>query len=170
MLTVVRKATCCVALMLAPCDVPCAHETSLLPAGTEISVLITEELTSLTHFPGEAPAFELERDVVCDGRELMRGGSEVKVRIIQAVPARAPARAGILTIELLEGTAIDGSTVRLTGIHTRRGARKLARAIVTTAVLGLLSLGRPGEEARLPKGEIVVGRTRDPTQVRGGER
>jgi hypothetical protein len=156
----ITRGVCCTMVVLALSNMVCAQDVSL-PAGTEISVRITEDLTSLTHFRGETLTFELAQDVVGEGRVLIGTGSEVRAQIVHAVRARAPARAGILTIELQEGTAIDGQVVRLTGVYTRRGPRKLARAILRTALLGLLSLSQNGEEARFTKGEIVVVRTKE---------
>jgi hypothetical protein len=149
----------------------CARESAILAAGTEITVRITEDLTSLTHFRGEELPFELARDVECEGRVVMKAGSAVRAQITNSVPAGARARAGVLTIEIREGIAIDGQAVRLTGVHTRRGPRRLARLILTTAFLGLISLAQHGEEARFTRGEILAARTRDPiTCATGGSR
>jgi hypothetical protein len=111
----------------------------VVPKGTQLSVMLSEELSTEKHKTGDAWQGSLANDVTIDNAVVWKAGSTVKGIIQQSTPTGRLANGdGILAIRLNEinGAAIDGGIIAVQG--NSKGARN-AKVIGTATALGALA-------------------------------
>src|SRR5499426_15434 len=74
------------------------NSESVIPEGTEIQLALLDPVSSKLSEPGDEIRAVVRRDVVVDGRRLLREGTEVIGRVTLAQPARRPLKGGRLHI------------------------------------------------------------------------
>jgi len=74
------------------------NSESVIPEGTEIQLALLDPVSSKLSEPGDEIRAVVRRDVVVDGRRLLREGTEVIGRVTLAQPARRPLKGGQLHI------------------------------------------------------------------------
>jgi len=110
----------------------------VVPKGTQLSVLLSEELSTETQKAADSWQGSLANDVTIDNAVVWKAGSPVKGVVQQSVPTgRLANGGGILAIKLTEinGVAIDGGIFAVQG--DSKGSRN-AKVIGTTTALGAL--------------------------------
>jgi len=73
-------------------------DESVIPEGTEIQLALLDPVSSKLSEPGDEIRAVVRRDVIVDGRRLLREGTEVIGRVTLAQPARRPLKGGRLHI------------------------------------------------------------------------
>jgi hypothetical protein len=68
----------------------------IIPAGTEIQLTLRDPVSSKLSEPGDEVIAVVRRDVIVDGRRLLREGTEVVGRVTLAEPAKRPFKGGRL--------------------------------------------------------------------------
>ncbi len=71
---------------------------SIIPEGTEIQLALLDPVSSKLSEPGDEIRAVVRRDVIVDGRRLLREGTEVIGRVTLAQPAKRPLKGGRLHI------------------------------------------------------------------------
>jgi len=110
----------------------------LIPRGTQLSVMLSEELSTETHKAADAWQGSLANDVTVANAVVWKAGSPVRGLISQSTPAGRLANGeGVLAIRLTEinGVNIDGGIYAVQG--DSKGTRN-AKVIGTTTALGAL--------------------------------
>jgi hypothetical protein len=87
----------------------------VIPEGTEIQLSLRDPLSSKLSEVGDEVLATVRRDVVADGRTLLREGTEIVGRVTIAKPARRPFKGGMLHITF-ERVRLDGREQRLSAI------------------------------------------------------
>lgn len=114
----------------------------VIPEGTEIQLTLSEPLSSKLNDVGDEVVASLRRDVVVDGRTLLRKGIEVIGRVTLAARARRPFKGGRMHITF-ERIRIDGQEQRLSAVV--RSASDFGRdEKVNTSSEGTLKQGVSG--------------------------
>lgn len=89
------------------------HEAKItIPEGTEIQLSLSEPLSSKLSEPGDQITAIVKRDVVVDGRTVLKQGAEVMGRVTLAEPARRPFKGGRLHITF-ERIRMEGQEEKL---------------------------------------------------------
>ena len=96
----------------------------VIPEGTEIQLSLGEPLSSKLSEPGDQVIATVRRDVVVDGRTVLKQGTEVIGRVTLAQPAKRPFKGGRLHLTF-ERIRLEGSEEKLSA--TIRSASDFAR-------------------------------------------
>jgi hypothetical protein len=83
-----------------------------IPEGTELQLSLSEPISSKLSEPGDQITAIVKRDVVVDGRTLLKQGAEVIGRVTLAEPARRPFKGGRLHITF-ERIRMEGQEEKL---------------------------------------------------------
>ena len=85
---------------------------SVIPEGTEIQLALLDPVSSKLSEPGDEIRAVVRRDVIVDGRRLLREGTEVIGRVTLAQPARRPLKGGRLHITF-DRIRLEGSEQKI---------------------------------------------------------
>jgi len=88
---------------------------SIIPEGTEIQLALLDPVSSKLSEPGDEIRAVVRRDVVVDGRRLLREGTEVVGRVTLAQPAKRPLKGGRLHITF-DRIRLEGSEQKITAV------------------------------------------------------
>ncbi|HZS05839.1 MAG TPA: hypothetical protein VFD58_13450 [Blastocatellia bacterium] len=87
----------------------------IIPEGTELQLSLREPLSSKLNEPGDEVYAVIRRDVVIEGRTLIRQGTEVIGRVTAAQPAKRMLKGGMLHVTF-DRIRLDGGEQRLTTV------------------------------------------------------
>ncbi|MBO0857365.1 MAG: hypothetical protein J2P21_02735 [Chloracidobacterium sp.] len=88
---------------------------SVIPEGTEIQLALLDPVSSKLSEPGDEIRAVVRRDVIVDGRRLLREGTEVIGRVTLAQPAKRPLKGGRLHITF-ERIRLEGSEQKISAV------------------------------------------------------
>lgn len=86
-----------------------------IPAGTELQLSLRDALSSKLSEPGDEVIATVRRDVVIDGRTVIKQGTEIIGRVTLAESAKRPFKGGRLHITF-ERIRLDGQEQKITAI------------------------------------------------------
>ncbi len=86
-----------------------------IPAGTELQLSLRDPLSSKLSEPGDEVIATVRRDVVIDGRTVLKQGTEIIGRVTLAESAKRPFKGGRLHITF-ERIRLDGREQKITAI------------------------------------------------------
>ncbi len=86
-----------------------------IPAGTELQLTLRDPLSSKLSEPGDEVLATVRRDVVVDGRTVLKQGTEVIGRVTLAESAKRPFKGGRLHITF-ERIRLDGQEQKITAV------------------------------------------------------
>ena len=86
-----------------------------IPAGTELQLTLRDPLSSKLSEPGDEVLATVRRDVVVEGRTVIKQGTEIIGRVTLAEAAKRPFKGGKLHITF-ERIRIDGQEQKLTAV------------------------------------------------------
>ncbi|MEJ7616629.1 MAG: hypothetical protein WKF30_06595 [Pyrinomonadaceae bacterium] len=107
----------------------------VLPDGTEISVITTDEISSKTATEGDPLSFKIEEDVVVGGKTVIKAGSLVKGSVSNASKSGRLGKAGQLSIRIETTTAVDGQRVKLRASKGKEGDDKTGTTVALVVLL-----------------------------------
>ena len=87
----------------------------IIPAGTELQLTLRDPVSSKLSEPGDQITAVVRRDVIIDGRTVLREGTEVIGRVTLAEPARRPFKGGRLHLAF-ERVRLEGREQKLTAV------------------------------------------------------
>jgi hypothetical protein len=124
-----------------------AQQSLELPAGTQITVRMIDNIDSVRNDPGSVFRASIDQPVLIDGREVIRRGSDAVVTLVGLEKPGHIAGAGSLTLRLkwitVDGKAVDVTSNSVITKSESRGNRS-AKVIGGTAALGALIGGIAG--------------------------
>lgn len=88
---------------------------TIIPAGTELQLALLDPVSSKLNEPGDEIRAVVRRDVIVDGRRLLREGTEVIGRVTLAQPAKRPLKGGRLHITF-ERIRLEGEEQKIATI------------------------------------------------------
>src|SRR2546423_6396547 len=89
----------CLIVLVCPTTYAQSSDQSLvIPEGTEIQMSLRDPLSSKLSEVGDEVVATIRRDVIVDGKTLLRQGTEIVGRVTIAKPARRPLKGGMLHI------------------------------------------------------------------------
>ena len=157
-----------------------------VPAGTAVSVRLTDSVSSDTRSPGADVAAVVANSVSVDGKVVIPAGARVNAKVIEAQPAKHFGGKALVTVEAREvelphdSVALDGSATASAGSEKGKDTAIIAGSAGGGALLGKILGGdnkdaaigavvaggigtavasRKGDEAILPAGTIISAHT-----------
>lgn len=90
-------------------------QESVIPTGTEIQLMLLDPVSSKLSEPGDEILAVVRRDVIVDGRRLLKEGTEVVGRVTLAEPARRPFKGGRLHIRF-DRVRLEGEEQKISAV------------------------------------------------------
>jgi hypothetical protein len=87
----------------------------IIPVGTEIQLTLRDPVSSKLSEPGDEIIAVVRRDVVVDGRRMLREGTEVVGRVTLAEPAKRPFKGGRLHITF-DRIRVEGQEQKISAV------------------------------------------------------
>ncbi|MGH9789348.1 MAG: hypothetical protein ACRD4U_11685 [Candidatus Acidiferrales bacterium] len=154
----------------------------IVPAGTQLSVRLSQSLSSKTNEPGDDFTGVLDNDVTVDGKTVIPAGSEVTGEVVDAEASGRLKGTGRLFLTLTE-VEVDGDAYDVvTSTTGRREGSKLKRNVIIVgagtglgALIGGLAGGGKGAAigagggAAAGAGLVLLTRGKDVELKRGSE-
>jgi hypothetical protein len=109
----------------------------VIPAGTPLTVVIDEDLSSASVNQGQRVAFHLPADYSEFGHVLIAQGTPVRGTVAHVARRSAGGNPGTVTVQVTSVRAVDGSRIPLRGTKKAVGKNRQGQA----AALGVLTLG-----------------------------
>ncbi|MDP9268688.1 MAG: hypothetical protein M3P27_10260, partial [Acidobacteriota bacterium] len=120
--------------------------TVTIPAGTQISVRMTDSLSSDSTQPGQEFRGSLAYPLVIDGTEVLPRGADVTGRVVSVYKSGRLSDPGSLTLELTsvgsgnQATTISTESYKIKGeSHTRSNVTKVGGGAALGAIIGGLA-------------------------------
>jgi hypothetical protein len=126
-----------------------------LAEGTPVILRLTEEVSSATKNANETVNLEVARDVVVDGKVVIKSGTPAIATVTMAEKRGVLGKAGKIQISVESTKAIDGQKVMLRSTVTQSGKDESTTAVVGTVICCVLFLLMKGKDAVLPIGSEV---------------
>jgi len=118
-----------------------------IPAGTKITIRTESQINSGSARTGQIVSGTLARDVVADGKTVIKAPAPVKIKISAAKSSGRLHAPGELTLRLVsvDGTPVSTSAFRAKGkSHTKSNVTKIGGGAAAGALLGGLMGGGKG--------------------------
>jgi hypothetical protein len=120
---------------------------STIPAGTPVTVRLTSAITSETAQAGQPFEASVARDVVAQGKTIVRAGAPVKGKVTHAKSSGRVHAPGQLTLRLtsVDGQPVQSSAVRRQGkSHKKGNVTKIGGGAVAGTAIGAIAGGGKG--------------------------
>ena len=161
-----RKIAIVLLCLLFVSQVPCAvhgqqerqesqSNQIILPEGTPLHVVTTQETTSTDAKPNDPVQFTVDEDVSIDGQVLIRKGTTATGSVINAMKQGYLGKSGKLAIQVESTQTVDGQPLKLRASKGSEGKDKTN----TTAALSMISgffLLKKGGDAKIASGTPVT--------------
>lgn len=131
-------------------------ERTRLAGGTVIALRVAQNVNSeMTE--GTPIELRVLRDVVVDGRVIIRAGWPGSATVASVKPSDIVGKGGRVTLKLLSVRAIDGQEVFIGGSLDGDGEDRVARSIMLGCLFWPLFFVLEGDDATIPSGTEVRG-------------
>ena len=137
----------------------------VLPDGTELTVVTTEEISSKTATEGDALTFKVDEDVKVNGKVVIARGALVKGEISSAKKSGRMGKAGTLSIRILSTTAVDDQKVKLRASKGKEGDDKTGTTVALVVLFGPLGFLKKGKDAKIKEGTRIKAYTDEEKKV-----
>ncbi|MEJ7617356.1 MAG: hypothetical protein WKF30_10445 [Pyrinomonadaceae bacterium] len=146
---VMRAITCClIVTLLGQTAMPAPilkNSTSantqsdelVIPDGTELAVVTTEEISSKTATEGDPVTFKVEEDLLINNQIVIAKGTIAKGTISAAEKSGRLGKGGKLGIRVESTTTVDGQKIKLRASQGKEGGDKTGTTIALVALFGV---------------------------------
>jgi len=145
-------------------DAAAAVET-VLPDGTELTVITTEEISSKTAVEGDPINFKVDEDVKVGGKTVITRGSLVKGEVSNSKKSGRMGKGGQLSIRILSTESVDGQKVRLRASKGKEGDDKTGTTVALVVPFGPLGFLKKGKDAKIKEGTRIKAYTDEERKV-----
>lgn len=142
-----------------------ASGETVLPDGTELSVVTTEEISSKTATEGDPLNFKVEEDVKVDGKVVIAKGALVKGEVSNARKSGRMGKGGQLSIRVLSTESVDGQKVKLRASKGKEGDDKTGTTVALVVLFGPLGFLKKGKDAKIKEGTRIKAYTDEAKKV-----
>lgn len=142
-----------------------AARTIEVPAGTAINCTFPTPIDPLTATVGQRITLRVVEALKIDGVTVVEAGAPVVAEITQAQKKGSVGKPAIIGVTLYSATAIDGSSIPLSGQRVIEGENKQTSSLVITILCCVLGLLQKGGDATIPEGAQVTATTTGTVKV-----
>lgn len=135
-----------------------------IPDGTELLVVLQDEISSGTATEGDPVNFKVKDDVKINGKVVIARDTLAKGTIANAQKAGRMGKGGKLGIRIESTTTVDGERIRLRASKGDEGGDKVGTVIALSVFFGLFGLLKKGKNAKIKAGTEIKTYT-DETKV-----
>lgn len=125
-------------------------------AGTQINVMLVNELNSKLVTAGQTIEFQVVTDIIIDQKKVILGGQIIQATVINSEKAKGLGKEGKLDIQLTQVLGVDGQVIPLTGVLSKAGENRTTESVAIGALLFWPVLFMKGKEAVLPAGSRFI--------------
>ncbi len=129
----------------------------IIPDGTELSLVLSETLSSKKHVKGDLFKLAIADDLFIDGILVLPKGTVAVGEITRAETKSAFGVSGKLEARLLYAELPD-RTLRLTGRIANKGMGGTTETVLTYAAIGSIAFVVTGKSAEIPQGTELLAR------------
>ncbi|HEX8775278.1 MAG TPA: hypothetical protein VF735_17040 [Pyrinomonadaceae bacterium] len=137
-----------------------------IPDGTELTVVLQDEISSGTATEGDAVNFRTKDDVKINGKVVIAKDTLVKGTIANAQKAGRMGKGGKLGIRIESTTTVDGEKIRLRASKGNEGGDKVGTVIALSVFFGLFGLLKRGKNAKIKAGTEIKAYTDEAKTVK----
>lgn len=137
----------------------------VIPDGTELTVITTEEITSKTAVEGDPLTFKVDEDVVVNGKVVIAKGTLVKGEISNAKKSGRMGKGGALSIRINSTTTVDDQKVKLRASKGKEGEDKTGTTVALVVLFGPLGFLKKGKDAKIKEGTRIKAYTDEEKKV-----
>jgi hypothetical protein len=127
----------------------------VIPDGTELTVVTTEEISSKTAVEGDALTFKVDEDLKINGKTVIARGAIVKGEISNSKKSGRMGKGGQLSIRILSTESVDGQKVKLRASKGREGDDKTGTTVALVVLFGPLGFLKKGKDAKIKEGTRI---------------
>ena len=138
----------------------------LIPDGTELSVVTTEEISSKTATEGDSVTFKVEDDLVVNNQIVIAKGTLAKGTISAAEKSGRLGKGGKLGIKVESTTTVDSQKIKLRASQGKQGDDKTGTTIALIALFGVFGFLKKGNNAKIKEGTKIKVYTDEAKKVR----
>jgi len=154
------------ALTLTPQDgATAATGEIVLPDGTELTVITTEEISSKTAVEGDPLTFKMDEDVVVNGKVVIAKGALVKGEVSNAKKSGRMGKGGALSIRIISTVTVDDQKVKLRASKGKEGDDKTGTTVALVVLFGPLGFLKKGKDAKIKEGTRIKAYTDEEKKV-----
>jgi hypothetical protein len=154
------------ALALTPQDgAAAAAGEVVIPDGTELTVITTEEISSKTAVEGDPLTFKIDEDVAVNGKVVITKGALVKGEISNAKKSGRMGKGGTLSIRILSTSTVDDQTVKLRASKGKEGDDKTGTTVALVVLFGPLGFLKKGKDAKIKQGTRIKAYTDEAKKI-----
>ena len=134
---------------------PCLSAEVAIPPGTTFFGVIVDPITSSPDEfrENQIVSAKIYEPLVINGSTVIAAETVIRLRIAELQKKKAMGRGGHISLVVMSTTAVDGSTINLSGTFDEKEAAKLAKT-VGLAIVTPWTLFMKGNEATIPAGAI----------------
>ncbi|HYN86092.1 MAG TPA: hypothetical protein VER32_12660 [Pyrinomonadaceae bacterium] len=137
----------------------------VIPDGTELTVVSTEEISSKTAVEGDPVTFKVDEDLLVNGKVVIARGAIVKGEISNAKKSGRMGKGGALSIRILSTTTVDDQKVKLRASKGREGDDKTGTTVALVVLFGPLGFLKKGKDAKIKEGTRIKAYTDEEKKV-----
>jgi hypothetical protein len=154
------------ALTLAPQDGAAAATGEIvIPDGTELTVITTEEISSKTAVEGDPVSFRMDEDLLINGKVVIAKGALVKGEISNAKKSGRLGKGGALSIRILSTVTVDDQKIKLRAAKGKEGDDKTGTTVALVVLFGPLGFLKKGKDAKIKEGTRIKAYTDEEKKV-----
>lgn len=163
-------ATMAAQLIVFPTNTFAAQETTqatevVIPDGTEITVVTTDEISSKTATEGDPINFKVAEDVVINGKVVIAKDSLVKGTVASAKKSGFMGRGGNLGIRVESAMTVDNQKLKLRSAKNKEGGDKTGTTVALVVLFGPLGFLKKGKNAVIKSGTPIKAFTDEEKKV-----
>ena len=132
----------------APFPAPVARTIQI---GTEVSLILLDDLSTKTSPKGTPFDLEVAEDVVKDGHVLIPAGTRAVGEVTRSDPKGAFGESGKIEAAIMY-MVLGGKPVRMSGRLSAAGKGGTTETVLTAVAAGLMACAVTGKSATIPKG------------------
>lgn len=141
-------------LLLLPCCVNAQTEAvKIITAGTVVSVILQEDISSKTSDEGKIIHFLTSQPIISGDRVLVPAGAIVTGTITESEKAKGLGKAGKLSFTI-DWLSVGEKKIKLTGEQKANGKQKTGTAVAEAVLLTPLFLLKKGKNKKFDKGQL----------------
>ena len=144
---------------------PARGDSTVIPDGTEFSVVNQELVSSKTATEGDPVDFKVDEDVSINGVIVIAKGTLVKGEVSNAEHNGHFGKSGKLSIRVTSTTSTDGQAVKLRAARGKSGSDATGSTVALTVLFGPIGLLKHGSNAEMKEGAKMVVYTDAPLTV-----
>lgn len=136
-----------------------------LPDGTEVKLVVIDEISSKKAVQDDQLTFKIAEDVVVNGRILIAKNTTAKGIVTNAKKKGMMGRSGELSIRLESTETVDGQKVKIRSSKSGEGGDNTGTTVALTVLFGPLGLLKRGKDAVIKAGTIITAYTDEAKNV-----